>query len=478
MTEPGTSIEPAYAATMPAPQGGALPTGLEWQALERMANVLAESDVIPYRLKRKPADVAVILLAAREYGIPPLMALSKLPVVNGTPAPMGELMVALVLRAGHYIGADFRNPDGTVYGGGPLTREHYGEARYKRRDWDEREVLRFTLDEAVTAGLVTLTSEGKAEAYDDKNRPLPWMQYTPNMARWRAVANACRLAFADVLLGLSYLPEELGAMVDADGAPVLGEVVDQQPARPRQGTAGSLEQRTAQETADKLETFTGPVEVLDNVAAHADTNGYLRERVTFRGNAMSLEGAIAVAKADLANTVDGSVVEEQQTPEAAAQPAQEAPAPAPPAEEPQAPAPGPQNGAQPEPEEPPSSTTGPPAVEYARAALEEADPETLRGLWNMAAEGGALDANVIAVVGDDDLAAMDLTRHPGIEAGVLPLRGLLINVNAYVGRHGTAVRDLGEPAPASAPAVEEPPARDPWAEDAAAGWPTSQPAPQ
>jgi hypothetical protein len=41
------------------------------------------------------------------------MALSKLPVVNGTPAPMGELMIALVLRAGHYIAADFRNPDGS-----------------------------------------------------------------------------------------------------------------------------------------------------------------------------------------------------------------------------------------------------------------------------------------------------------------------------------------------------------------------------
>jgi hypothetical protein len=68
---PGGQLVPAYAAAMPAPQGGALPTGLEWQALERMAETLADSDLIPYRLKRKPGDVAVILLAAREYGIPP-----------------------------------------------------------------------------------------------------------------------------------------------------------------------------------------------------------------------------------------------------------------------------------------------------------------------------------------------------------------------------------------------------------------------
>lgn len=115
-------IELAHAAAMPAPQGGALPTGLEWQALERMAGTLAASSVIPYRLKGKPADVAVILLAAREYGIPPLMALSKLPVVNGTPAPMGELMVALVLRAGHRIRATFHGPDGSIYAGEPITQ--------------------------------------------------------------------------------------------------------------------------------------------------------------------------------------------------------------------------------------------------------------------------------------------------------------------------------------------------------------------
>lgn len=147
MTEqtPGKGLDLAHAAAMPAPMGGALPTSLEWSALERMADTLAESNVIPWRLKGKAADIAVILLAAREYGIPPLMALSKLPVVNGTPAPMGELMVALILRAGHYIAADFHNPDGTVYAGGALTREHYGEARYKRRDWTDREVLRFTI---------------------------------------------------------------------------------------------------------------------------------------------------------------------------------------------------------------------------------------------------------------------------------------------------------------------------------------------
>ncbi len=309
-----TQIEPAFAAAMPAPQGGALPTSLEWNALHQMAETLAASEIIPYRLKRKPADVAVVLLAAREYGIPPLMALTKLPVVNGTPAPMGELMVALVLRAGHYIAADFRNPDGTVYGGGPLTPEHYGECRYSRRDWTEREALRFTLAEAIQAGLVTLVNGGKPRARDNKDQPTPWEQWTPNMARWRAVSNACRLAFADVLMGLSYLPEELGAYVDQDGAPVEGEVVHM-----RSVPTGTIEQRSAQEAAEKLAEQPWPPHVIEAVRETATEQGYVAEQVTYRGEPMTLAEALDVAGVEYreaseagAEVVDAVVVEEQQ----------------------------------------------------------------------------------------------------------------------------------------------------------------------
>ena len=470
MTEQPRDLELAAAVAMPAPQGGALPTGLEWQALERMATFLADSDLVPFRLKRKPADVAVILLAAREYGIPPLMALSKLPVVNGTPAPMGELMVALVLRAGHSIRADFKNPDGTRYKGGPLSPQHYGEAVVRRRDWTAgaEESLTFTLEEAVTAGLIDrITPEGQVRARVTKTKNgqqveevTPWEQYTPNMARWRAVANVCRLYFPDVLLGLSYLPEELGATVDADGRPIEGEVVEEP--RRRATPQGSQEEREAQATADRLAEFTGPLEVLDKVREHADANGYLRARVIFRGNTMTLDGALAVARADLANTVPADVVEDHQAPAPAQERPQEPRTPEPATEE----APAPENAPQEPAQQPEQQPTDPAVLEYARAALEEASTDTLRDLWNMAKDTGTLDANVIAVVGDDDLAALDLTTHEGVTAGVLPLRGLLLTVNAYVAKHGTAVRDLGAP-------DTPPPATtgaDPWAADAAAGW--------
>lgn len=466
-------IEPAYAAAMPAPQGGALPTGLEWQALERMAGTLANSSLIPYRLKGKPGDVAVILLAAREYGIPPLMALSKLPVVNGTPAPMGELMVALILRAGHYIAADFRNPDGSVYKGGPVSPQHYGECRYRRAEWTDTEALTFTLDEALTAGLIDRIRDGRAIARVTKTKNgqqveevTPWESYTPNMARWRAVANVGRLAFADVLMGLSYLPEELGAVVDADGAPLMvdGEIVTapQPDRRPRRAPGGTLEARQAQETADRLRDFPGPVDVLDNVLAHARDNGYVGELVTFgdHDEAITLEAAILEAREILANTVDGETVETPQetptAPPAAEEAPAEAPTPTPPAEAgSEAPTPAPT----PAPEETPQDA----AYDLAREALACRDAEFLRGLYRSSPDLLALD--VLPVIGDDDLAAIDAPQ----DLETMALGAFLIAAGKYVVRHGSAIRDVADPLP-PAPVVEDTP-EDPWAADAAAGWP-------
>ena len=477
MTEqPGNGLELSHAAHMPAPQGGALPTGLEWQALERMAHMLADSNLIPYTLKKKPGDVAVILLAAREYGIPPLMALSKLPVVNGKPAPMGELMVALVLRAGHSIRADFKAPDGTRYKGGPLTPQHYGEAIVRRRDWPAgvEESLTFTLAEGIAAGLLTITREGRPVARDKNDKATPWEQYTPNMARWRAVANVCRLYFPDVLLGLSYLPEELGAVVDEDGMPVVGEVVDERPAPP----SGTLEERTAQEAADRLAEFNGPVEVLDNVTAHAQANGYLEARVSYAGDSLTLRDAIAHKRAELDAIVDVEGTEEPATEAPAEQPVEQpAPAPSPAEEEPvdaelvdtpteAASAPQepeqPVAGARPAPvEETPQEA----ALDVAREVLKCGDAGVLLTYYNGAKGEGLLELDVLAVVDDGDLATLEAPE--GLE--VLPLGALIVQAGKYVKATGIAVRD---PEPEVEQAFDSPTAPpvegdDPWADGSA-----------
>lgn len=478
---PGRALAPYVG--MPAPNS-ALPTPLEWNAIHSMAATLATSDVVPWKLKRKPGDIAVVLLAAREYGIPALMALSKLPVVNGTPAPMGELMQALVARAGHRMTAAFYNPDGSRYRGGPITRQHYGQATYRRRDWPEDQTLEFSVDEALRAGLVDrITEDGVCIAVDDKGKPLPWQLYTPNMCRWRAVANAARLDFADVMLGLSYLPEELGALVDEAGYPI--EATDEAGRTVRMATPQAHEERVAQENLERLLAIDDDAQLdyrLEQLAGHAEANGYASAEVTKLVNGapqrMTFAAALEALRSELYvrgyrrpdpdagdDVVEATVVEDAEPDSAASeapQEAQEEPSPTP-APEATTPETGPQTA-----ETAPAGLAGIElAHELARASLEEADEGALRDLWTMGAEGKVLDLDVIGVLGDDDLATLDAPRDGNI---VVALGSLLMRVQKYAADHGSAVRDPGLASDVDGRGNP----LDPWADGSAMGTPPAQ----
>lgn len=180
-------LEPsAMPAVIGPPQPG------EWVALKEQVDWLAESNLVPRTLQHKPSDIMVILLAGREIGVPPVMALSKIHVIDGRPSMSAELMLALVLRSGHeLVIAHTDHLSCTV------------EAR--RRGAQKSSSFQFSMSDAETAGLA-----GKQV----------WKAHPAAMLRARAISAACRAVFPDVLMGISYVPEEVGADVD----PFTGEV--------------------------------------------------------------------------------------------------------------------------------------------------------------------------------------------------------------------------------------------------------------
>lgn len=184
------------------------------------------------------------------------------------------------------------------------------------------------------------------------------------------------------------------------------------------------------------------VEALAAGEEHAAANGYLTEDLSA---AIMAAATAARERAQQAQQADPE-------PEAQQAPA-EAPS-APPAA--QQPAPGP--GAQ--------QTELEAAYDVAREALNSGDADLLRALYRSSPD--LIRTDVLAVLGDDDLAALAAPQ----DLADLPLGTLLIQLAGYVEKHGAAVRDLGQPATqATGP--------DPWAEDQqqpeaftdATGWP-------
>jgi hypothetical protein len=167
----------------------------------RYAQALADARLLPGPYRRSPADVLLAVDMAAALGIAPVQALTSIHVIDGKPSMSAELMRALVLRAGHRI----RVVESTAQ------RCVLEVAR--REAPDERSTFVWTTDDAHRAGLLP--------AKDGSN----WARHPAAMLLARCSSTACRAVFPDVLAGVSYTPDELGATVADDGAVVVGEVV-------------------------------------------------------------------------------------------------------------------------------------------------------------------------------------------------------------------------------------------------------------
>lgn len=184
------------------------PSAPIWQQMRAMAEDLATAASLPEALRRKPADIALVLLVGRDVGIKATTAINCIHIIKGRPTIAANLMRAMIKDAGHDIWfEDVSRTSATICG--------------HRKEWPIERVSRvtWTLDDAQTAELIKSydPNTGTVIAADGKN---PWRQYTRAMLKARATSELARDDFSDVLLGVSYTPEEMGAEVGEDGEPL------------------------------------------------------------------------------------------------------------------------------------------------------------------------------------------------------------------------------------------------------------------
>lgn len=163
-----------------------------WAVIRQQAEVLVKTGFLPQSIKT-PEQAMAIILTGRELGIGAMAALNTINVIQGKPTVSPQLMLALINRSGQVenIQIDSGKDGATV------TIKRKGRSAY---------TARFGPAEAVAMGL-----NGK-----DNYKKQPATMY-----KWRAVADAARATFADVLLGL-YTPDEMGATTDLE----TGEVIE------------------------------------------------------------------------------------------------------------------------------------------------------------------------------------------------------------------------------------------------------------
>lgn len=158
---------------------GIVPTSIE--EVFRLAQAISKSGLAPSTMNT-PEKLTVAIMQGMEIGLPPMMAVNRIAVVNGRPTLYGEAIPALLLSRGFRLNETMEGQDDKRFARCEVVRP------------DGNKIVRtFGVDDAKVAGLW-----GKQG---------PWKQYPDRMLQMRARGFAARDGAADVLGGL-YLSEE------------------------------------------------------------------------------------------------------------------------------------------------------------------------------------------------------------------------------------------------------------------------------
>lgn len=146
----------------------------------RLADILADSELVPKDFRNKPGNCLVAIQWGAEIGLGALQAVQNIAVINGRPSLWGDAIIALV-RSSPLCEFIIETDDGTA-----------ATCRVKRRGEPEQ-VRTFSVEDAKAAGLA--------------GKPGPWQQYPKRMRQMRARAFALRDVFPDVLKGIPMAEE-------------------------------------------------------------------------------------------------------------------------------------------------------------------------------------------------------------------------------------------------------------------------------
>lgn len=173
----------------------------------RLAEMLANSGMVPKQYISNPQGTLVAMMMGNEIGLNPLQSLQNIAVINGKPSIYADALLALVQNHPKFGGHEesFDEKTMTAYC-----------TVWRKGDQKKHEVS-FSQSDAQQAGLW-----GKQG---------PWTTYPKRMLMWRARGYALRDKFADALGGLITV-EEARDIPEQDMGQVQRHEQPKEPARP------------------------------------------------------------------------------------------------------------------------------------------------------------------------------------------------------------------------------------------------------
>ena len=174
-----------------------------------IANLYAESTLVPEAFRNKPADIFVAVTLGQSVGISPIQSLSEINVIKGKPTMSASLIAAQVRKAGHKLRIEVDETPGKECATCTIIR---------RDDPDHPFVSKRDRAWAQRMGLLNNSNYIKQPA---------------TMLKKRAITDCARDACSEALCGIDYTPDEMSDLDDVE-AKVEEPVEPANPAEPKQ----------------------------------------------------------------------------------------------------------------------------------------------------------------------------------------------------------------------------------------------------
>lgn len=254
MNQVAVQNTPKPALTVGGPVAAIVPQSIE-EAF-RLSDAIHQAQMSPYGLDT-PQKVMIAMMQGMELGLPPMMSVQSIAVINNRPCMWGDALIGVVRKSPQcvYI-KEWIDGEGD-------SRIAYCETQRK----GEPEPVRrsFSVNDAQRAGLwetqARVTKKGRNGGTYEKDNDSPWWKYPQRMLQMRARAWCLRDVYADVLKGMQVREE-------VEDTPQMRDVTpDPEPESPSQGNA--LLERLGGKPQEQADGFEAAQATIDQEIADA-----------------------------------------------------------------------------------------------------------------------------------------------------------------------------------------------------------------
>ena len=167
----------------------------DFEGLYRVADIMAQSGMVPTSYRNNPAMVFVAVQMGMEIGLSPMMAVQNIAVINGNPCLWGDAVLAVV------SGSDLMDDMEETTEGNFPDDNFKCICRVVRKGRKTPIIREYSIADAKQAGLFGSSKDN-------------WKKHPKRMLQMRARSHALRDGFPDLLKGIKVREEVMDYDID------------------------------------------------------------------------------------------------------------------------------------------------------------------------------------------------------------------------------------------------------------------------